>query len=347
MPRTWRAAQIAALAGQHPEWFGLAAVPAPVTAVVDHLGDGESYAAWTARVAGAPRDLVVVRAARRAVGELPAAPAEEFAGLALAPPGLAPEPIALTEVRRLVGKRAGSAAAYPIIVETLARGRVRAPVDWTARAREHLAAGFARLHERVWAAPGAVTTREANPRAPIRFDAHIDSVVEYWARQLRVDGTPFDDLVGPMTAYAAAVAPRIAAVAEFALLHGDPVLTNVLVDEQERITLVDWEWTQIGDPARDLAFLGGAIHADPWYAALNDAEITAFLRAYIDAGGRGDLADLRARRDAWLAAEAFGVLGYLLWLDADPAQRASPWHVRGAAGLARTLGAYLGRHPRT
>ena len=36
------------------------------------------------------------------------------------------------------------------------------------------------------------------------------------------------------------------------------------------VRFVDWEWAQRGDPARDLAFIGGPITAEPWYAALDD-----------------------------------------------------------------------------
>ncbi|MEI2774720.1 MAG: hypothetical protein V9G19_01880 [Tetrasphaera sp.] len=340
MPRTWNATQVTTLASRHPDWFGLPRHHGPLPPVVAHLADGESYAAWTARVAGAPRPVVVIRAARRARGELPADPEEEFTGLSLAPTGLAPEPIALIQHPEGGEQREAGGAAYPIIVEALAPGRVLPAAQWTPRHREWLAQVLARLHEPTWPGPGAVTTRADNPPRPIRFDEHIAGVTAHWGRLLPHGETGFGALANAMAAYAAQVTPQIAAVSRFALLHGDPVLTNILV-AAERVTLVDWEWTQVGDPARDLGFLGGAIHADPWYAPLADTDIDGFLGAYLDAGGRGDVDGLRRRRDAWLAAEAFGVLGYLLWLAADPEQSALPRHRRGAVELARTLTAFL------
>ncbi|WP_341855620.1 phosphotransferase [Brachybacterium sp. GPGPB12] len=54
------------------------------------------------------------------------------------------------------------------------------------------------------------------------------------------------------------------------LLHGDPAAANLLVDDDGTVRFVDWEWAQRGDPARDLAFIGGPITAEPWYAALDD-----------------------------------------------------------------------------
>ena len=37
----------------------------------------------------------------------------------------------------------------------------------------------------------------------------------------------------------------------------------------------DWEWAHVGDPARDLAFSGGPVHADPWYAPMDERRVRA------------------------------------------------------------------------
>ena len=89
--------------------------------------------------------------------------------------------------------------------------------------------------------------------------------------------------------------------------------------------LVDWEWTRIGDPARDLGLIGGAVHADPWYADLNEDLLDGFVSAYrgesevlgSDVDALGDARAMRVRRDAWLVAEGFAVLAYLHWRDAS------------------------------
>ncbi len=92
------------------------------------------------------------------------------------------------------------------------------------------------------------------------------------------------------------------------------------------------------DPARDLGFIGGAIHADPWYLSLDDDAVDDLLQAYLDAGGRGELTSLRRRRDAWLALEAFGVIAYLTDL---PPERSTAQHVRARASLLESLEAWL------
>ncbi|MFK5687967.1 hypothetical protein ACI3GN_15520, partial [Lactiplantibacillus plantarum] len=85
-----------------------------------------------------------------------------------------------------------------------------------------------------------------------------------------------------------------------------------LVDETGRPWLIDWEWTHVGDPARDLAFVGGQVHAEPWFVDLDDDGIQRQILAYLEerdalgapvdaAAARG----MRARRDAYLLHEVF------------------------------------------
>lgn len=67
------------------------------------------------------------------------------------------------------------------------------------------------------------------------------------------------------------------------LLHGDPAASNLLVDEAGEVRFVDWEWAQVGDAARDLAFIGGPVAAEPWYAALTPARVRAQAEDYLAA----------------------------------------------------------------
>ncbi len=77
-----------------------------------------------------------------------------------------------------------------------------------------------------------------------------------------------------------------------ALLHGDPVPGNVIVDGS-RVTLIDWQCPAIGDPVEDMAiFLSPAMQRIYRGKPLSEAETAAFLDAYGDANIRGRIAAL-------------------------------------------------------
>lgn len=62
-----------------------------------------------------------------------------------------------------------------------------------------------------------------------------------------------------------------------ALVHGDVLPHNLLVEDGRLTALLDWEFAHIGDPAEDLAYCRSAVSAAlPW---------EDFLAAYQDAGG--------------------------------------------------------------
>ena len=307
---------VAALVADHPDWLSSNSL-SPNDIAVTALGTGESYAAWLATAVESPTSVVVVRVARRPGPELPASPREESAGLSLAPAGVGPTPCALAAL-----------GPFPVIVESLVPGQIRTGRYWAdpsllaAHART-----LARLHRRRWLAAGPVTAAR---------------------------------LGEALRSYAARVEPEFAPLRSFALIHGDSIMTNILVTGPEDASrrrgcavtgigpidevfaepqspadarplpglvtrLVDWEWTRIGDPARDLGLIGGAVHADPWYADLNEDLLDGFVSAYrgesevlgSDVDALGDARAMRVRRDAWLVAEGFAVLAYLHWRDAS------------------------------
>lgn len=305
--------EVVALATAHPEWFG--AAPADdgwVTAAL--LGNGESFDAWlVSRSSGSTpgrQTQVVLRHPRRGPGELPRPMQEEFAALALAPFGLAPEPVALHPE-----EGQGGEPAYMVV--GFVPGQVRPAAAWTDELLAAHAGQLALLHERQWPRCGEVVSAADNTAERVSLVGELAGVLGHWGSQSQ-PGTVLDHpavtaLRDRMQAYAESVEPVFAELDTFALVHGDAVLTNILVGGGVP-RYVDWEWTRIGDPARDLGFIGGVIHAEPWYLPLSDDRVDAFLQAYLDAGGRGDLAALRVRRDAWLAAEAFGVICYLVSL---------------------------------
>ena len=376
----WSAAQVWEIVARHPDWFAGVGDSGQLTWV----GQGESYSVWRvgdpgalggpgADDAGEQGGALILRLARRPTGELPVPAVEEFTGLRLAPAGLGPRVIGMGAIgleaigRGAIGmeaiglgERAGSDDAehsYPYLVQSFVLGVVLPAAQWTDAMRAELAASFARLHERQWPCPGPVTaagapsgpaSRSDSAQVGIDLPAEIEGIVAHWSPRLdsraRAVWEPF---VAPMRAYARELAAEFAALASFSQLHGDPALTNILV-AQGTPRLIDWEWTQIGDPARDLAFVGGQVHAHPWYGPLTDRQITGLLTAYREAGGRGDLDALRRRRDLWLALEGFAVLAYLLWVAGDPRQTPAAHHAESIRSLTATLGPALapcGRSP--
>ena len=379
---------VAALVADHPDWLSSNSL-SPNDIAVTALGTGESYAAWLATAVESPTSVVVVRVARRPGPELPASPREEFAGLSLAPAGVGPTPRALAAL-----------GPFPVIVESLVPGQIRTGRYWAdpsllaAHART-----LARLHRRRWLAAGPVTAADTNVGG-VSFVAEVESAIAHWAP--RIDGSPFGGsfarLGEALRSYAARVEPEFAPLRSFALIHGDSIMTNILVTGPEDASrrrgcavtgigpidevfaepqspadarplpglvtrLVDWEWTRIGDPARDLGLIGGAVHADPWYADLNEDLLDGFVSAYrgesevlgSDVDALGDARAMRVRRDAWLVAEGFAVLAYLHWRDASlhwrdggpravdqrVSTRRSPGTRHTAAALEATLTACL------
>ena len=326
MLRDWAEGDLSDIIARHPEWFAVTGGVPPANGLVP-LGSGESYAVWRAG------DLVV-RIARRPAAELPVDLAQERAALLLAPAGLGPRVIGAGEVE------VAGAGAFPYLVESLVPGRTLAPSQWSDPLRALLVADLARLHERTWPGPGTASEALAGtgPAAGrIDFVARVEEVVDWWATRLGgAEREAWWPLVAPMRAYGKDVAGAFAELDRFSLIHGDPVCTNVLV-HQGVPRLIDWEWAAIGDPARDIGFLGGAVHAAPWYASVNDGQVDALVRAYVDAGGCGDAAALRLRRDAWLALEAFSTSAYLAWVVADNPGRDHGWRPAAAHQLLTTL----------
>lgn len=365
------ARDVAALVARNPQWIGAISL-SPNDIEVTFVGRGESYAAWSARVADPGLAPIVIRVARRAGRQVTAPPEHESAALALAPPGLGPVPIHLgADLAADLGAEAGGDRSarddehYAYLVESFVPGRVLSAERWAdvGLLAAH-ACTLARLHVRRWSGAGPVTSADTNGGG-VSFAAEVDGVIAHWTPLVAgsVHASEFDRLAGRMRAYAADVEPDFAALDSFALLHGDPVMTNIVVSREPTLVrgspeacgpqwvtrLVDWEWARIGDPARDLGLIGGAVYGHPWYAPLAEDLVEGFLDAYLDEARAlgtdlallGSRPALRRRRDAWLAAEAFGALAYVRRLGVDAPADAR--HTRAAAELSASLTAWLHR----
>lgn len=307
------AESVAALVAAHPQWLddgrGAPERPSPSATLI---GTGESYAAWLV-VSREAADLsspegprrVVVRVPQR-VEDLPRPMAEEFAALLAAPEGVGPRPIHLAAP----GDRPEEDAAAYMVVEHV-QGQVRPPSAWTDEVLAAHARQLARLHEVRFGGHGDVTaTERLQPRLSILDGG--DAGWQWWSEQHRELTAQRDvaRLWPRVRALFVATEPHVARLEEFSLIHGDPAVPNILVSGGVP-RYVDWEWAQIGDPARDLGFIGGAVWVEPWYLPLTPGRITRYLDAYVAAGGAGDPASLAARAHAWLVNEVFFVALHL------------------------------------
>jgi aminoglycoside phosphotransferase (APT) family kinase protein len=273
-------------------------VPSAGEAEVSLIGTGESYAAWLVRVAGV--DPLVVRIPWRPVEELPRPMAAEVAGLALVPPGLGPRAVLFEESAEHLGA--------PFMVTTYVPGQVVAARNWDDALLHAHARQLAVLHATPFAAAGAVTASEQDRTTGLSLSERFADSIGWW-RGAHPEVLADDDvarLVPAVERYLAEAAPVFARLHRFSLIHGDLVVPNVLVDAGTP-RYVDWEWVEIGDPAQDLAYIGGPVAAPPWYVPLSPARVDRFLNAYADHAGEsaGSMDDLRVRRDAFEVFERF------------------------------------------
>lgn len=246
------------------------------------------------------------------VDALPRPMSEEFAALIAAPDGIGPRPIHLATVDDPLGGALGSRAsdtAYMVVEHV--PGHPRPAAGWTDDLLAAHAAQLARLHEVTFDGHGDVSaTDRLEPRLSI-LDA-AEASLQWWTdHHPDLVAAPDITALWPrVRALFSDIEPVFARLERFSLTHGDAALTNILVSGGTP-RYVDWEWSHIGDPARDLAFIGGEVWLEPWYLRLGRARIEAFLEAYVEAGGQGEVAALAARGRCWLVHEVFFVALHL------------------------------------
>ncbi|HHW82517.1 MAG TPA: phosphotransferase [Actinomycetales bacterium] len=289
---------LARLATTHPDSLGLAG---PAEARASLAGQGESYAAWRLdlpphalpeEVRAAGSEALVVRVPARPSESMPHAATLEFTALGLAPAGFGPVPVRLVDA-------ADSPLGHALLVQSFVPGRVLPDSAWTDNVLTAHARQLASLHKRRYPGHGPVDAAEAELARELDPLAILEGAVAYWER-VRPDLLR-DSAAGRLTTAARALALEARPAFEsvpYALLHGDTVAANILVD-QGMPRYIDWEWSSIGDPARDLALIGAPEGASPWYITMDERREDLLLDAYLEAGGGGgadDLHRLRVRR---------------------------------------------------
>ncbi|MDO5494555.1 MAG: phosphotransferase [bacterium] len=284
---------LADLAQDQPEVLGL--THAPSSAQVRLVGTGESYAAWRLdvprnslpeTVLRAGSDALVVRAPARPVASLPQSAEVEFRALEMAPEGFGPVPVRLVQA-------ADSPLGMALLVQSFVPGRVLPNFAWTDELLAAHAGRLAGLHARRFDGHGPLGGPLEPELDPVGI---LDGAVEYWeaTRPDLLRDSAAGRLTTAVRTFAQEARPAFDSV-PFSLLHGDAVAANILV-EGGVPQYVDWEWSSIGDPARDLGLLGAPDGASPWYLTLDDRREDVLLRAYVEAGGADDVERLRVRR---------------------------------------------------
>ena len=297
----------------------------PGTPEITLLGAGESYVAW--RI-GSGDQAQVLRLPRHLPHDMPRSMEAEFETLRRVPPELGTSAIALeTGTDNPLGG--------PYMVTTHVSGRALRATDWNPRLATALAHQIARLHEALAAspAPSAAFVPSAGEQGEKLLtwwgrhhpetltDPRVSALLPAWRRELT------------------RLAPAFEAVPIHPLIHGDVVVTNVILGPDGVPRLIDFEWSGPGDTAKDLALIGGRVTGGPWYLPMTPDDVAAFVAEYVrlaqDAGAT-DPQRLLERRDAY---ELLDRMGNLLYCLSRPGEAR---YGRWAGELAHSLTARLG-----
>lgn len=343
-PAPLGAEDVRRLAEAHPQWWADGG-PAPVD--VSLLGRGESNHAWLLQRGD---EELVLRSPHKALAELPQSLRAEHEILQRVPAGLAARPVALHDT-------ATDEAPWPYAVTSRVPGEI---LEAGAFADDALIA--ARLEALAHLHDGG--DRSGLP-APERIDpvGDAETALAWWRENEPEHARTLDDLWPAVRRHQDRARVAFEHI-DPALLHGDPAAANLLVErtaDAPVVRFVDWEWAQVGDVARDLAFLGGPISGEPWYAPLTDAQVRQEAELYRER--RLELAASRdadrserdrletalgvdvvlQRREAFLVHEAFFVAAHLARVAAAGEQPGGPVgdEIGGPAWAALTHAALL------
>ncbi|GAB2881399.1 aminoglycoside phosphotransferase family protein [Streptomyces deserti] len=265
------------------------------------LGRGESYTAWRLDADGTPP--LVVRVTRRAPEDLPRPMSQEFAALRLLPDGIGPSAVLLEQAR-------DHPLGSPYMVCGYVPGRVLRPAEWSDSLLAAHARQMGMLHARAFDRCGPIGAPAEEQATRLSLTRLFTTSLTWWSETFPhvVDDPEVSRLLPRVAAFVGAAEPAFQRLKRFTPIHGDLVVPNILVDDAGTPRYVDWEWAEIGDPAQDLAYIGGRVPAPPWYLPLDRTRIRRFLESYLRHAC--DTCDetlnvLETRRDAWEVYERF------------------------------------------
>lgn len=310
---------------------------------IELVGVGEHFAVW--RLDPHDNGPIAVRIPHVPQSELVQPMRHEVAALTLAPGSVGPAPFAFHEDP----DTSPLGRAY-VAVEFMP-GAPLPPSAWSpAHLAEH-ARVLARLH--AVPAPGRGRVQLGKdpwalvPASPHRLLPEAEQLAQ-WVREAAegaIRPKRLARILDAMLARVEALDPLLAELDGFVLAHGDLCATNVMWDDgagrdsagregagrdsadgegaadarELSARYIDFEWAQGDDPARDLAIIGGAVHAGPWYVPMDEDAVAAFVREYArtraetgeaPASAR-DPEALRERMRLWTAFERTGMLGHV------------------------------------
>ncbi|MDR2896578.1 MAG: phosphotransferase [Propionibacteriaceae bacterium] len=279
--------------------------------IISPLGRGESYQAYLIDLP----DPLVLRLPYRDQSVMPRPMSAEFAALELVPATIGSHGLAMSD-------HADNPLGHPYILTTFAPGATKSVDDWTEGDFARLANQLALFHRGFSTRHGLVTQPLTGP---ISILGEFEEAWSWWLSHHRdITGLPQPSgLFAATSAFLRKREPQFAALRQFCLIHSDLIAPNVIFNGDD-MRFIDWEWAEFGDPAKDLALIGGTVHGDHWYVPMTPTQVEDLVSHYAAGAQLPDdpafsAEALLARRDAWEVMERFtGGLHYLLKTSEDP-----------------------------
>ncbi|MCL2483575.1 MAG: phosphotransferase [Propionibacteriaceae bacterium] len=296
------------------------------------LGIGESHVAWLVSYGESDRVDRVLRIPRHPVDQMPRPMPWEYAALTRVPAEVGTQGL-------LMSDSADNPLGRRYILSTFVPGQPKPIEEWTDEDLARFAATLVRLHQETGDVHGPVASPESGPLDVVDS---LDAAWVWWSghEPTIVVRPEVRTLWTRVRSFVDAHAGAIANIDRFPLVHADSCATNVLFDN-DNVRLIDWEWAEFSDPARDLALIGGEVHGGPWYVPLTPARIDCFLTTYADLAGipPADRPDLNLRRQTWMVYERF--MSWLLVLSRERTHPDSSYAATSTM-MQQTLERFLG-----
>jgi len=252
---------------------------------LDHMGSGESNLSLLLKINNNIEGVVRIALLYDHLIQ------PEFETLKKIPQGIAPEPFCLDTSKSII--------PHPFLIESYISGQPVA--NWDEKSLCSLAATLAELHNKT----------KTNQKVAIQFqkkllednnsflktitDLNVKKFVQIVIDFLNTKQNLFDTLVGT------------------SILHGDLNGGNILVDNEGKIKLIDWELSHENDPAREFStFYYDDMEYFNWRIQLQTNLQDIFLNKYIDLT-KVDDKNFKKRIKIWQIVDQTGAFIYCTW----------------------------------